>query len=117
MKASDVNIGYYAYVEKFTRDGFEPYNVFSHWRFLEDTQENLKKNKDDKAAFEERLKLDAMYYFWSKCEWEIIVSAWPPNENVPEEKIDVYDQLKMNWNIFVDYVWNHRKEICRIKYD
>jgi hypothetical protein len=23
------------------------------------------------------------------------------------EKIDVYDQIMMNWNIFIDYVWEN----------
>ena len=25
------------------------------------------------------------------------------------EKIDVYDQVRLNWDYFVDYVWGHSK--------
>lgn len=45
-----------------------------------------------------------MYYFWSKTEWEVIVSPWVGKGG--DEKIDVYDQLKLNWDKFVDYVWS-----------
>ena len=86
------------------------YNVFGHYGFLVDCQKNAKKNKDNKEAFAEQLRRDLMYHFWSKCEWEVIVSHWPPRDGGAEEKIDVYDQVRLNWNIFLDYAWEHRKE-------
>lgn len=48
-----------------------------------------------------------MYYFWSKCEWEVLLTSWVHGgrDDAPELKIDVYYQLKMNWDHFVDYVW------------
>ena len=30
---------------------------------------------------------------------------------IQDIKIDVYDQIKLNWDLFVDYVWNERKNI------
>ena len=42
----------------------------------------------DKDTFAEKLKIELAYYFWSKCEWEIILSSWPPREDFKEEKID-----------------------------
>lgn len=47
---------------------------------------------------EERLRSECMYYFWAKCEWEVVVSGWP-NEKV-SRKIDIYEQLLANWDIF-----------------
>lgn len=81
------------------------YNVFWHFGFLNDTKKNAKKNKDNKEEFLSNLKRDAMYYFWSKCEWEIVVSSWPTGD--AEEKIDVYDQLAFNWDKFSEYVWEN----------
>ena len=52
-----------------------------------------------------------MYYYWSKCEWEIILSAWPSRKDFNEEKIDVFDQINLNWDRFADYVWENRKDI------
>lgn len=39
------------------------------------------------------------YRFWSRCEYEIIVSEWPYDENDPlknSEKIDAYQQIESN---------------------
>lgn len=53
---------------------------------------------------------DKHCYYWSKCEWEIILSHWPPRKNAQELKIDVYDQVMLNWPIFCDYIWANKDE-------
>lgn len=55
------------------------------------------------AAYEQILDRECMYYYWSKCEWEVIVSAWPPRDG-SDKKIDVYSQLKANWDLFKNIV-------------
>jgi len=57
-----------------------------------------------KDALEQRLDRSCLYYFWSKCEYEVIVSAWPPREH-SERKIDIYTQLGANWEIFKNMVF------------
>lgn len=47
---------------------------------------------------EEKLRRECMYYFWSKCEYEVVIQGWPNKDT--EKKIDVYEQLEANWNIF-----------------
>lgn len=47
---------------------------------------------------EERLRAECHYYFWGKCEYEVVISGWP-NENI-QKKTDVYEQLEANWGIF-----------------
>lgn len=59
-------------------------------------------------SLEERLDKMCMYYFWSKCEYEVIVSAWPPRDG-SEEKIDIYAQLRANWDIFKELVFRELK--------
>ena len=54
-------------------------------------------------AYEQILNRECMYYYWSKCEWEVIVSAWPPRDG-SDKKIDVYSQLKANWELFKNIV-------------
>jgi len=93
------------YVENFNRREIEIHNVFDHVGFLEDVRKDYKKCKNDFAAFEEKLKSNVMYYYWSKCEWEIILTSWPPRKDFKESKIDVYDQLRLNWDEFVKYTW------------
>ena len=83
-------------------------NVFNHWRFSEDVENNLKKIKD-KDEFAEKLRHDLMYYFWSKSEYEIIISPWCGERNTKDIKVDIYTQVMNNWDIFLDYVWNSKK--------
>ena len=59
-------------------------------------------------AVEKQLDRLCMYYFWSKCEYEVIVSAWPPREG-SDRKIDIYTQLKENWDIFKELVFRELK--------
>ena len=97
------------YVSDFNSKKIETHNVFEHGRFWDDCCKNWKKNKADKEAFAEQLRRDLMYYYWSKCEWEVVVQSWPSGRG--EMKIDVYDQIMLNWDKFVDYVWECGKEL------
>ena len=92
----------------FNSKKIETYNIFDHSRFREDLEDNYKHNKNDYDAFCEQLDRDLKYYFWSKCEWEVIVSSWPPMPEGKEieEKIDVYDQVIQNKDIFFKYTWD-----------
>lgn len=92
--------------ESVNRKEFYEMNVFDHYSFREEVQKLLKK-KVTREEFSEDLRHIAMYYFWSKSEWEIVVTSLfrGGREDSPEKKIDVYNQLRMNWERFVDYVW------------
>lgn len=98
------------YIGDFNGKRMETYNVFNNGGVVEDCRKAYKKHKDDKDAFLENIRLILKYYYWSKCEWEIILSLWPPRENQQVMKIDVYDQVMLNWPIFSEYVWNNRDE-------
>ena len=91
-------------VESFNSKKIMTYNIFNHGRFRDDLEDNYKHNKNDYDAFCKQLNRDLMYYFWSKCEWEVIVSGWP-NSDI-EKKIDVYDQVIQNKDIFFKYTWD-----------
>ena len=56
------------------------------------------------------------YYYWSKCEWEIVLSDWPPSETFKKEKVDVYSQVVLNWDIFSEYIWENRKQLKDMEY-
>ena len=83
-------------------------NIFDHWKFAEDVQKNLKQNKD-KDEFAEELRRDLFYYFCSKAEYEIIISPWCGNRNTKNIKVDIYNQVMLNFDIFADYVWSHKE--------
>lgn len=111
------------------------FNVFKHSSFSEEIKELLLKEKD-KKVFSSELRRIAKYYYWSKSEYEIVVTSWPPyidkegylalKERVEQKegrssyylvdldygkKVDIYRQLELNWERFVDYVWDNKKEI------
>ena len=82
-------------------------NIFNHWKFAEDVQKSLKKFKD-KDEFAEELRRDLFYYFGSKCEYEVVVKPWAGGRGHEDIKVDIYTQVRNNWDVFVDYVWNSK---------
>ena len=81
------------------------YNIFNHRKFVDDCEKNFSKHRKDKSSFEIDLDRDLFYYFGSKAEWEINIT----NEIFKEvnKKVDVYHQVRLNWNIFLNYVWSY----------
>ena len=109
------------------------FNIFDDVEFRMNI-EKLFERKYDKKRFLEELDRAAHYSFWAKIEWESIFTTWPPyiakdeieriineyhinrkqGEPLPDKikvtpehylKIDVYAQLRANWDRFSDYVW------------
>lgn len=102
------------YVSDFNNKKIVEHNVFDHWGVMADLRKAARKYRDkERAAFEEEMKNSLMYWYWSKCEWEIILDHWPTKGEEYQEKIDVFDQIKLNWANFCDYVWAHRAELRR----
>lgn len=108
------------YIGGFNSRRIEVFNIFQHASFLNNCQRILRKASKEfkqdvfnRDALSEEIRSAMMYYFWSKCEWEITVDHWPPNERFQSLKISVYDQVRMNWDPFIDYIWAHREEMCR----
>ena len=127
------------FVSDFNTDKIEVHNVFDHYRFMEDLIKINKKCKDNFNVFANEVKRSLMYYYWSKCEWEVVVTSFPPYINEKEllrlneerkeriekygrfirtdvdlitgKKIDVYDQVMLNWDNFITYLWNNRRLI------
>ena len=94
---------WYVYRYDFNKREIVPFDVFRRADFKEDVEEIDIKNISYKD-FKNRLDRLTLYYFWSKCEWEIIICPWVGKAD--DIKIDVYDQLMLNWDKFVDDVWS-----------
>ena len=91
----------------------------------------------------QELRNICQYCFWAKCEYEIVLTTWTPSiereellrlinedkEHVEKwgspayrytsnlsacEKIDVFDQLQLNWQLFKQYVFENEKEIKKL---
>lgn len=93
------------YVEDFNGKRIRKFNIFDHGRLMDDFDKNIRKIKTFEEFCEE-FERDLRYYYWSKCEWEVILSGFPAHDDFHEEKIDVFDQIMLNKEIFFKYVWN-----------
>ena len=106
-----------AYYESWNDRKIKSFNIFEHGRLMEDLRKNAKKihiREDipsEKEWFLDQLRRDIQYYFWSKCEWELVLAPWVGNGRTQDIKIDVYDQVMLNWPVFSEYVWQNRKEL------
>ena len=98
------------------RDNVEYYDIMPYivscWE-----EEKKKKHKiwvkgtEMPKTFEEVKKfiLDCVRYrYWSRCEYEIIIHAWPAMRN--EEKIDAFDQVEANIEVITVHFINWLKE-------
>lgn len=108
------------------------YNIFDHYSF----NESVKKILKSEITYEEladKLKSETMYYFWGKAEHEVVITSFPPyidREEIDKlvaecedvkyrtyvkleiaRKIDIYEQINMNWQQFVDYIWQFAKQV------
>lgn len=84
---------------------FKPYNVL---RYREDFIKQLKKKVTTREEFAEEMRSKMMYYYWSKCEVEvvlskkdgrIIMSPWVGPKDVT---LDVTDRPDFDWVDFFD---------------
>ena len=89
-------------------------NIFNHGRYRSDVEKLLREctNIND---FSDKLKSTTMYYFWSKCEWETEIYPWVGDEDA-SIKVDVFWQLKNNWDRFVEYVWSFSKQAQNVNF-
>lgn len=81
----------------------EKFNLFCHMRFVADIKKALKRSKSY-DEFRDEVRKCAMYYFWSKCEYEIVIYPWPRHDTDKGEKIDVFKQLEPNLDAFCWYI-------------
>jgi len=80
-------------------------NIFSHSRYNEDIREYMYKyikKQISKDTFIEGIRKTTLYYFWGKVEYEIIIS--PVIGNYYKKKIDIKEQIELNWDRYIDYL-------------
>ena len=115
------------YHHDFNKKVIEKFNVFDHAGVcvaLAKLARQRKKDPDGKSRyiskeeFVKELRSQLMYYYWSKAEWEIIVGPWISRDFDKEAiKIDVFDQINLNFDVFADYVWDHIVEVRKLDKD
>ena len=120
------------YMEDFNGRCIKEYNIFNHSSFHNDLVKALKPyqkiynnvttslkdiNGKEYEKLKESIRCCLMYNFWCKCEYEIILSDFPPHDNFEDKKVDIYSQVMLNFDVFVDYIWRNKKSFKKlIKY-
>lgn len=100
-----------AYYYSINRDEIKEFNIFDHRRFREDVQK-LAKKRIKKEDFKEKLRRELLYYFWSKCEWELVIEVTEDNHiflkpwcgcREPDKvRVDVTNDNSFDWNGFAE---------------
>lgn len=96
------------YIYNINAKKIEIYNIFNHSGFVKELGEIFKETPKEERP--ERIKSCLRYFFWCKAEWEIIIKPWIGATEI-EEKIDVYDQIYMNFYRFMCYIEAYQEEI------
>ena len=103
------NLSWKAFYHNFNARRIEEYNVLNDG-FVNGLMERLPKKKSEITyeAFKENLRSELMYKYWCKCEWEVVLSAFPPSRNGEEKrKVDIYQQVMLNFEIFCKYAYDN----------
>lgn len=82
----------------FNDDHPTPLDVLPYFRRCYDSCRK-KDRPVTKEQWMEFVRQNGMYMFWSKCEYEIIVSQWPPTDK--SSKVDVWQQIEPNLDLIV----------------
>lgn len=94
VKNSDMT--WYVIAQSSSRDVFYQFNIFEHGGVATEVQKLIKK-KPSREVLAEELRHILMYYFWSKCEWEfLLTSLFQTKYHYVELKVDVFDQVYLN---------------------
>ena len=82
------------------------YNIFENCDFnneIVDLLTLVENKKIDFPRFSSAIKNSLIYYFWSKYEHEVSISK--PFKLMGSEKVDIYSQVMMNFDNFINYLW------------
>ena len=67
---------------------------------------NFLNESSTKEDFAKKLKSFLIYHYWSRSEYEILIGPWCGGRDTKEIKVDIYSQIMMNWEVFLNYVWS-----------
>lgn len=89
----------------------KPFNIFSSQRFRDFTYMTMITSDISKSDFEKNIRVACKSTYAYKCEYEFVVSTWPA-ETI-KEKIDIYFQILVNWDHFINYMWDLHNKIIK----
>lgn len=88
----------------FNTDSLQYYDVLP---YLRECYKKAKKKPKTVEELKEFIKNESIYRYWSRCEYEMILTGWPPQKK--DHKLDVHEQIMMNIDIVTNLLYN---ELC-----
>lgn len=88
----------------------DKFNIFHSMRFLSCLMDlKARAKKDETINIKEEVCKSLQYSFWSKAEYEIVVKSFILSKK--EYKVDVYEQVMLNFDAFYEYLMKNWKKI------
>ena len=141
-KPDNKTLKWYVFYHDWNSNKICPTNVLRHSsKFVDGLLEAKRKYKNDYLKFAEEIRMSLQYAYWSKSEHETIITSWPPFIDEEEfnrlievkedgkrngfkrfyesvnltcdYKIDIYMQVMLNWDRFIDYLWSNKRKITK----
>lgn len=96
------------------KNKIERFNIFDHSSFYKQCIKNYKQFQKDKdwENFEKEIHHNIFYYYWCKSEYEVLIRAWCGGNGKEEVKVDVYNQITMNWDMFIVALIDEMENNC-----
>lgn len=108
----DLPIVWNVYYHNINTGKITTFDIFQHGRFKANVCKYLQEC-NIKEDFAEQVRKELFYYFGSKCEYEVLVCSWCGMS--AEKKVDIYSQVRLNYTVFIDYVWSFKAAICNTR--
>ena len=99
-KVKKLNLKWYALIHHYDQEKLDPYNVL-----YDDIVYRIDEIIDKTGDYEqikEKVRIELMSMFWSRTEYEMIVSNWSGKDF--KEKIDIWTQLYANLDLITEYL-------------
>ena len=112
--SNNIKLEWNVFEYDFNSKRIEIFNIFDHYRFLKDCFDAYNNSNGDFNEFQKSIKQNLMYYFWGKFEHEIVLSQFTSGDPV-EKKIDVFEQVMLNYDVFVSKLFEDIEYIIEIE--
>lgn len=91
-----------------TRKKFNIFDSYGFRQYLMNLKAVQKKQQD--IDLKDSVKGGLMYQFWGRCEYELVIRPFVGHTN-SEYKIDVWEQVEMNFEHFYEYLMSHWNKV------
>lgn len=94
------------YYHDTNKDTVDVVNIFERCGLEKFVRQLFQDKMLTKEVMAEEIKAELMYHFWARSEYEVVIKEWIGKKAAI--KVDIYQQLMLNWDRFIDYCWSQR---------